>query len=63
MNVVVAKEQLRLVTVPEGDAILLHAKHAQEQAIVADADYQRVLKANANLAGKRTSGPLPGCQA
>lgn len=51
MNVAVAKEQLLLVTAPEGDAILLHAKHAQEQAIVTDADYQRALKANAVFAG------------
>ena len=51
VNVAVAKEQLRLVTEPEGDAIQLHLKYAQEMAGVAAADYQRALKAKAALDG------------
>ena len=51
MNVAVAREQLRLVSTPKRDAIQLHLKHAQEQASVADGDYQRALKAQASFVG------------
>lgn len=51
MNVAVAKEQLRLVKVPDGDAIQLHLKYAQEMASAAAGDYQRAFKAKAAFDG------------
>ena len=49
MNVKVAKEQLRLVIGYRGDAIELHLNYAQGKASVAEADYQRALKAQDTL--------------
>lgn len=45
LNIEIAREQLRLASVPAGDAVELHVKRAQEAATVAEADYQKALKA------------------